>query len=147
MLTPRLERLKEQFINAWPEVYAERALLVTQAYRETENERPEIRKARAMEKIFRQSTVLIKDDELIVGCKTPTALGSPLYPEFNVDWIKNEIDTLSERVETAFYISEENKKAVKEKVIPYWEGITELWFTVPGFKSTAGVGLIAKQRV
>lgn len=28
MLTPRLERLKEQFLNARPEVYAERALLV-----------------------------------------------------------------------------------------------------------------------
>ncbi len=48
MLTPRLERLKKQIINAKPEVYAERVLLVTQAYRETENERPEIQKARAM---------------------------------------------------------------------------------------------------
>jgi trans-4-hydroxy-L-proline dehydratase len=124
MLTPRLERLKKQIINARPEVYAERALLVTQAYREYENERPEIQKARAMEKIFRQSAVLIKDDELIVGCKTPTALGSPLYPEFNVEWIKNEIDTLSERFETAFDISGENKKLVKEKVIPFWEGRT-----------------------
>ena len=93
MLTPRLERLKNQIVNAKPQVYAERALLVTQAYGETENEPPEIQKARAMEKIFRQSTVLIKDDELIVGCKTPTALGSPLYPEFNVDWTKKEIDT------------------------------------------------------
>ena len=77
-----------------------------------------------MEKLFWQSTVLIKDDELIVGCKTPTALGSPLYPEFNSDWIKKEIDTLSQRFETAFDISEENKKAVKENVIPYWEGRT-----------------------
>ena len=41
MLTPRLERLKKQIINAKPEAYAERALLVTEAYRETENERPE----------------------------------------------------------------------------------------------------------
>lgn len=65
MLTPRLDRLKSQIVNAKPEVYAERALLVTQAYRENENKRPEIQKARAMEKIFRQATVLIKDDELI----------------------------------------------------------------------------------
>ena len=71
MLTPRVERLKKQIVNARPEVYAERALLVTQAYQETENERPEIQKARAMEKIFRQSTVLIKDDELIVGERGP----------------------------------------------------------------------------
>ena len=48
------------------------ALLVAQAYRENENKRPEIQKARAMAKIFRQSAILIKDDELIVGCNTPT---------------------------------------------------------------------------
>lgn len=85
MLTPRLERLKKQIINAKPEVYAERALLVIQAYRENKNEHPVIQRARAMEKLFRQSTILIKDDELIVGCKTPLAPGSPLYPEFNSD--------------------------------------------------------------
>ena len=124
MLTPRLERLKDQIVNAKPRVYAERALLVTRAYRENEDAHPVIQKARAMEKIFRESTVLIKDDELIVGCKTPTALGSPLYPEFNVDWIKREIDTLSQRFETAFDISEKHKKAVKEEVLPYWEGRT-----------------------
>ncbi|WP_372680552.1 formate C-acetyltransferase/glycerol dehydratase family glycyl radical enzyme [Desulfosarcina sp.] len=124
MLTPRLERLKNQIVNAKPEVYAERALLVTQAYQENENEPLAIQKARAMEKVFRQSTVLIKDDELIVGCKTPTALGSPLYPEFNVDWLKKEIDSLSQRYETAFDISEENKNRVKQEVIPFWEGRT-----------------------
>ncbi|MBU1696628.1 MAG: glycyl radical protein, partial [Proteobacteria bacterium] len=122
MLTPRLERLKNQITNARPEVYAQRALLVTQAFQEAEGERLEIQQARAMEKIFRESFVLIKDDELIVGCKTPTALGSPLYPEFNSDWIKREIDTLSKRFETAFDISEENKKIVKESVIPFWQG-------------------------
>lgn len=124
MLTPRLERLKKQIVNARPEVYAERALLVTEAYQEHENEYPTLQKAWAMDKIFRHSTVLIKEDELIVGCKTPTALGSPLYPEFNIDWIENEIDTLSIRFETAFDISEENKQIIKEKVIPFWKGRT-----------------------
>lgn len=124
MLTQRLKRLKEQIVHAVPEVYAERALLITRAYQENENEPEAIRKARAMEKIFRESTVLIRDDELIVGCKTPTALGSPLYPEFNVQWLKNEIDTLPERVETAFKISDNNKNIVKNEVIPYWEGRT-----------------------
>ena len=40
---------------------------------------------------------ILNPDELIVGCKTPTASGSPLYPEFNVDWVKKEIDTLSQQ--------------------------------------------------
>jgi len=124
MLSPRLEILKTKLLEARPEIYAERAYLVTQAYRETENELPEVKRARAMEKILTESTIWIKDDELIVGSKTPTPLGSPLYPEFNCDWIKSEIDTLSERHETAFYVSAETKKDLKTSVFPYWTGRT-----------------------
>jgi formate C-acetyltransferase len=123
-LSPRLERLKSVYENARPEVYAERALLVTEAYRETQGLPPAARRARAMEKIFREGTVLIKADELIVGSKTPTPLGSPLYPEFNCRWIGEEIDTIAERVETAFHISGETKRLLKERVIPYWNGNT-----------------------
>lgn len=124
MLTPRLERLKQKILNARPEVYSERALLVTQAYRETEEQPPKIKRARAMERIFTEGSVFIKDDELIVGCKTPTPMGSPLYPEFNCEWIRNEIDTLPDRFETSFYVSEETKKIIKEEVIPFWENKT-----------------------
>ena len=121
MLTPRLQRLKEKILNARPEIHAQRALLVTQAYRETEDQPPEMKRAHAMEKIFCEGSVLIKNDELIIGCKTPTPLGSPLYPEFNCEWIKNEIDTLPDRFETSFYVSEEAKKIIKEEVIPFWD--------------------------
>lgn len=124
MLTTRVARLKEQIVNAVPKVYAERALLVTEAYQENENACPEMQKAWAMDKIFRNTSVIIKEGELIVGCKTPTALGSPLYPEYNVDWLESELDTLSERYETAFEISDEDLAAVKEKVIPYWKDRT-----------------------
>ena len=123
-LSPRLKRLKTAFENARPEVYAERALLVTAAYRESKGAPPTIKRARAMDKILREGTVLIKDDELIVGCKTPTPLGSPLYPEFNCKWIKEEIDTIAHRFETAFHISEETKNLLKEYVVPYWNGNT-----------------------
>ena len=66
MLSPRLERLKTKLLEARPEVYAERACLVTQAYRETENEMPAVKRARVMDKILTESTIWIKDDELIV---------------------------------------------------------------------------------
>ena len=123
-LSPRLQRLKTAFENARPEVYVERALLVTAAYRESEGAPPAIQRAQAMDYILRQGTVLIKEDELIVGCKTPTPLGSPLYPEFNCKWIREEIDTIDQRFETAFHISEETKRQLKELVIPYWDGNT-----------------------
>jgi len=124
MLTSRIERLKTRLLEARPEVYAERAHLVTQAYREMENKAPEKKRARAMEKVLTESTLWIKDDELIVGGKTPTPMGSPLYPEFNCDWIQTEVDLLSERHETAFYVSEDTKTDLKASVLPYWPGRT-----------------------
>lgn len=124
MLSPRLNRLKKRLMDSRPEIYAERACLVTQAYRETKNERPEVRRAKAMEKILAESKIWINEDELIVGSKTPTPLGSPLYPEFNCNWIISEIDTISKRNETAFFVSRETKKILRESVFPYWPGRT-----------------------
>lgn len=59
-----------------------------------------------------------------MGCKASLAKGSPVYPEFNVKWLEDELDTLAGREETSFDITEETKSALKEQVIPYWKGRT-----------------------
>lgn len=124
MLSTRLTCLKNQLLNAQPQVYAERALLVTRAYQESQGVEPSVQRAHAMEKILLNSSVVIREAELVVGAKTPTPLGSPLYPEFNCQWIEKEINTLSQRKETAFFISEETRKSLKEQILPYWSGRT-----------------------
>lgn len=124
MISTRLTNLKNKLVDTQPRVYAERALLVTKAYQETEGCEPCVRRAHAMEKILLNCSVIIRENELVVGAKTPTPMGSPLYPEFNSQWIEKEIDTLAQRKETSFLIDEENKKLVKEKVLPYWPGRT-----------------------
>ncbi len=124
MISNRLTRLRDRLLDAHPRVYVERALLVTQAYQETRDFAPPVQRACAMEKILLNSRVVIQDDELVVGSKTPSPLGSPLYPEFNCQWIEKEIDTLSQRKETPFLIDDETQKIIKEKIIPYWSGRT-----------------------
>lgn len=124
MLSTRLTDLKNQLVESKPRVYAERALLVTQAYQETEGCEPCVQRAHAMEKILLNCSVIIRENERVVGAKTPTPMGSPLYPEFDSKWIEREIDTLALRKETAFWVDEENKKVVKEQVVPYWAGRT-----------------------
>jgi formate C-acetyltransferase len=79
-----------------------------------------------MERILTESTVLIRKGELIVGAKTPTPLGSPLYPEFNCAWIQSELETLASRAETAFHVSAGTLNELKTHVIPYWPGRTVL---------------------
>ena len=120
--TARVQDLLDNFHNARPEVFAERAVLVTQAYAETEGQSMLLRRARMMEKILNGVQVLIRDGELIVGCKTPTILGSPLYPEIACDWIEAELETMAHRDYAPFYVSEGTKHILRTEVLDYWRG-------------------------
>ncbi len=122
MLSPRVQALLAAFHAARPEVFAERAILVTKAYARTDGQPILLRRAEAMEEILKGTPVLIRDGELIVGCKTPAILGSPLYPEVACDWVEQELDTMALREESPFKVSDETKAALRNKVFGYWRG-------------------------
>jgi formate C-acetyltransferase len=121
-LSPRVQELLAAFHAAQPEVNAERAALTTRAYAATEGQPILLRRARMMEEVLGGVSVLIRDGELIVGCKTPTILGSPLYPEVACDWIEEELDTMASRDYAPFYVSEETKEILCSEVFDYWRG-------------------------
>jgi pyruvate formate-lyase len=121
-VTPRVRRLLDGFHAARPEVFAERAVLVTQAYAETEGQPVALRRAAALERILDRTSVLVRGGELIVGCKTPAVLGSPLYPEIACEWVENELDTIAQRAEAPFAVSESTKDALRADVFGYWKG-------------------------
>ena len=104
-LSPRLNHLLELYYANRPQVFAERAVLATQAYAQTEGPPMLLRRAKLMWNLLDQSTVLIRDGELLVGCKTPTILGSPLYPEIACDWVEQELDTMALREEAPFDVN------------------------------------------
>jgi formate C-acetyltransferase len=67
---------------------AERAVILTQAYKKYENVAPIIKKPLALYDICAKGTIFIEDFELIVGGKGPNYFSSPGYPEWGVsDWI------------------------------------------------------------
>jgi formate C-acetyltransferase len=105
-------------------VCIERAILATEAYRETENEPILIRRAKVIDKIFRNMKVYILPDEVIVGHQAERQRSAPLFPEFAVQWIVDEIDQFSTRPYDRFTFAEEDKKIFLEKVVPYWKGKT-----------------------
>jgi pyruvate formate-lyase/glycerol dehydratase family glycyl radical enzyme len=121
-LPTRVKGLLESFRAAQPEVFADRAVLVTKSYAETEGQPILIRRAKALEEILNGIKVLIRNGELIVGCKTQAILGSPLYPEVACDWVENELDTMALRPEAPFYVSDETKSVLRTKVFDYWRG-------------------------
>ena len=122
--TARIERLRRRLVETSSEVFAERALLLTDAYRKNAKEPVVIQRALALDHVLRNVEAVIREDELIVGCKVPMAKGSPLYPEFNVRWLEDELDSMAHREETPFEVREDTKRAVREQVIPEWQGRT-----------------------
>jgi formate C-acetyltransferase len=105
-----------------PEVHPYRALAVTRSFRETEGEPIAIRRGKMLYRVLAEQPVTIQDGELIVGMKTLTPRGSPVYPEINCAWIERDLDRLATRRDTPFFVSEETKRLLRQDVFPYWRG-------------------------
>jgi len=121
--TERIVRLKNQILNAVPYVESERAVLVTEAYKETEGLSPILRRAKAAEKIFNNLPVTIRDDELVVGAITKNPRSTEICPEFSFDWVEKEFETMGSRMADPFQIPRETAAELHE-AFKYWPGRT-----------------------
>ena len=62
--SPRIERLKEALYRKMPEIEADRAVLLTQSYMQTEGEPIITRRAKAFKNIVENIPVTIRDDAM-----------------------------------------------------------------------------------
>ena len=121
--TERVKRLLDAYFNARPEIEADRAVLLTESYKQTENEPEVARKSKAFEHILKNIPIIIRDDELIVGSSTLQSRGCQTFPEFSYEWLEAEFETVADRVADPFYISNDTKKRLKE-ANSYWKNKT-----------------------
>ena len=129
-LNARVEALKEEILSAKPCIEVERALLITEGYKETENLPIVLRKATVLAKILKEIPIVIRDNELIVGTMTKNPRSAQVYPEFSNKWLVAEFDRIGKRTSDSYAISEETKKQLLE-AFEYWEGKTCLLYTSP----------------
>ncbi|MBP2646178.1 MAG: pyruvate formate-lyase [Firmicutes bacterium] len=122
-LTKRIDILKEQILDAVPCIEAERAVIITEAYKDSEGSPAVIRRAKALEKVLQELPITIREEELIVGSLTKHPRSSQVYPEFSNKWLKEEFDRIGKRNGDAFQISEEAKHQLNQ-VFEYWDGKT-----------------------
>ncbi|MFW6181496.1 MAG: glycyl radical protein [Spirochaetota bacterium] len=120
----RGQRLRRQVISAMPHLCVERARLVTNAYRETEREHILARRAIAFDAVLGGISVYILDGELIVGHQASRQRSAPLFPEFAVQWILDELDLFATRPQDRFAVPDELKREFREEIHPYWKGRT-----------------------
>ncbi|ONI37566.1 glycyl radical enzyme [Candidatus Epulonipiscium fishelsonii] len=119
----RITRLVDRMFKDMPEVESYRAVLLTESYKQTEDELAVLRRAKAFAHVLENIPVVIREEELIVGSNSTKPRGCQTYPEYSNKWLEAEFDTLATRSADPFYISEESKKALSE-AHKYWDGKT-----------------------
>ena len=119
--TPRTQRLKQAYLTHKPVICAERSLLLTQSYKETEALPPVLRQAMAFDKVLSEMPIWIRDGELIVSNLASRPGGSFLFPEYDNSWIVPELDTISTRRGDPWQLGEEDRKLIRG-CQDYWHG-------------------------
>jgi formate C-acetyltransferase len=121
--TKRTKTAKEVFFSHVPEICLERADIITRVYKENEDLPIALKRAKALDEILENMSIFIQDYELLVGNIASKPRSTPVFPEFTVHYIKEEIDDFSKRPGDRLKISSENKKKLLD-LIKYWEGKT-----------------------
>ena len=116
----RIERLRKRYVESERKVDIERAVIVTEAYKNNEDKPPIIAKPLALEAVFSQMSIAVREDELIVGNLAKDRKGTPLFPEYATGWILRSMDTFPTRKGDRFQITDEQKETLRE-VLPYWK--------------------------
>lgn len=123
---PRINHLRQAFLDRPYDVDVERLRLVTESYKAHEGCARKLQCAYAFENILLNTTLYAYDEDLILGEIAAPAKASPIYPEFSVHWIIDEVlhFPFEERAHDQFYIrNDEDRKEIVD-LCRYWEGKT-----------------------
>jgi len=120
----RIDALHWKIIEAPQEVCVERARYLTEAMRLHWDKPPLVRMSLAFEHILNSISVIIRDDEIIVGCRTAKLKGAPLFPENKSLWIEGDLENFDTRGLQRAMITREEKDELAMKILPFWKGKT-----------------------
>lgn len=117
----RVQRLRERSLSAVPELSIERALIVTDVYKEYQGKvSTPVLRALTFKALMEKKAVYIGEDELIVGERGERPKRTPTYPELCCHTL-DDFQIINDREKTFFRVDPEARKAQAEIIIPYWE--------------------------
>ncbi|MGM0214850.1 glycyl radical protein [Enterococcus sp. AZ109] len=119
-LTDRMNEYRESVLTKKPYICAERALLATEAYKEHQNQPSVMKRALMLKNILEKMSIYIEDETLIVGNQAASNKDAPIFPEYTLEFVINELDLFDQRDGDVFYITEETKEDLRS-IAPFWE--------------------------
>lgn len=120
-LTPRMKRLREAYLKVRPSVSVHRALAFTEVTKANAGLPKKVLRAKCFRRACETAPLLIQPDELIVGHPGGKPRAGSVSPDIAWRWVRDELDTMATRPQDPFFISEEDKRILREQVFPFWE--------------------------
>lgn len=122
-LTARMRAFREEVLDERPFVDAERAVLCTESYRQTQDQPPVMRRALALAHILDDMSIYIEDKTLLAGNQATKNCNAPVFPEYTLGFVLDELDSFEKRDGDVFYITDEDKRCIRG-IAPFWENNT-----------------------
>lgn len=119
-LSERMQCFRNEVLNEKPYVDAERAVLVTDVYKKHQNQPRVMLRALMLKEILENQTIYIENNTLIAGNQATKNRNAPVFPEYTMKFIMDELDLFEKRDGDVFYITEETKQQLRE-IAPFWE--------------------------
>ena len=121
-VTERIEKIRQNYVEAKPAISYERAKIWTESHKKTEGQPVCIRRAQAFYDTCDQLGVHIFEGELVVGAIGEFRKCGILTPEFSWTWVDREMDTFDTRPQDPYVMTEEQREFVRKEIFPYWKG-------------------------
>jgi len=119
-LTERMQAFREEVLDEKPYVDAERAILATEAYKESLNQPRVMARALMLKNILEKMTIYLEDKSLLAGNQATKNRNAPVFPEYTLEFVLKELDLFEKRDGDVFYITEEAKEQIRS-IAPFWE--------------------------
>ena len=119
-LTDRMQAFREEVLDEKPYVDAERAVLATEVYEANKNQPRVMMRALMLKKILENMSIYIEDKTLLAGNQATKNRNAPVFPEYTLKFVIDELDLFEKRDGDVFYITEETKEQLRA-IAPFWE--------------------------
>ncbi len=120
-MTERVARLRDAVLSAKSGICLDRVRIYTEIHKKHECQPIIMRRALSFRETMEKMRVWIDEDELVVGSHASRRRAAPLFPEYSMTWMLDELDQFEKRPGDPFYPSDEDKRAIRG-IIPWWEG-------------------------
>ncbi|MFH1634646.1 MAG: trans-4-hydroxy-L-proline dehydratase [Chloroflexota bacterium] len=147
-MNERVQKLRQQSLDAIPSISAERARLLTVFFRQEQGLTSiPVQRARAFAYLLEHKSICINPGELILGERGPAPKSTPSYPEICCHTLR-DLDTLDSRPKTSYKVDQETRRIYQDEIIPHWQpkAIRERIFTemTPEWKAAFESGIFTE---